>query len=252
MENANQDTWETVNEAQRLFAKAIDLDPDLAPAYAMAAYCYVLRKASGWIVDRECELAEAARLAHRAVQLGKDDAGSLSRAGHTLAFVVHDLDSATFCIDRALVLNPNLASAWFSSGWLRIRTNEPDVAIRHFAHFERMSPLDPLMPVARSGSAFAHLFAGRYDAALSQAEQALQENPNLHPALRVSAAASSFLGRIEQAQKTLARLRRVDPALRISNLSDIATFRPDDFAKVAEGLRIGDYRNEPFRSLQAY
>ena len=127
MENANQDTWETVNEAQRLFAKAIDLDPDLAPAYAMAAYCYVLRKASGWIVDRECELAEAARLAHRAVQLGKDDAGSLSRAGHTLAFVVHDLDSATFCIDRALVLNPNLASAWFSSGWLRIRTNEPDV-----------------------------------------------------------------------------------------------------------------------------
>ena len=100
------------------------------------------------------------------------------------------------------------------------------------------SPLDPLMPVARSGSAFAHLFAGRYDAALSHAEQALQENPNLHPALRVSAAASAFLGRIEQAQKTLARLRRVDPALRISNLSDIATFRPDDFAKVAEGLRI--------------
>jgi len=39
-------------------------------------------------------------LARTAVHLGKDDAVSLSRAGHALAFVVHELDAAAFLIDR--------------------------------------------------------------------------------------------------------------------------------------------------------
>src|SRR5262249_46162421 len=156
----NQNTREAVSEAQLQFAKAVELDPDFAAAYAMGAHCFVLRKASGWMADREREAAEGARLARKAVALGKDDAVSLSRAGQALAFLLHELDAAAFCIDRARMLNQNLASAWFSSGWLRVRLNEPDVAINHFARFKRLSPLDPLMPVARSGTAFAHLFCG--------------------------------------------------------------------------------------------
>jgi TolB-like protein/tetratricopeptide (TPR) repeat protein len=238
MENANQNNREAVSEAQLWFAKAIELDSDFAAAYAMGAHCFILRKASGWMVDREREAAEGARLARKAVHLGKNDAVSLSRAGNALAFLVHQLDAATFCIDRALMLNQNLASAWFSSGWLRVRLNEPDVAINHFARFKRLSPLDPLMPVVRSGTAFAHLFSGRYDDALAEAERALQESPSLHQALRVSAAAYALAGRIERAQEAMARLRWVDPALRISNLEDMATFRRDDLGKFAEGLRI--------------
>ena len=30
------------------------------------------------------------------------------------------------------LLNPNLATAWFLSGWLRVFRGEPDVAIEHF------------------------------------------------------------------------------------------------------------------------
>jgi adenylate cyclase len=170
--------------------------------------------------------------------LGKDDAVALSRAGHALAYVVHELDAGALFIDRALVLNPNLASGWFSSGWLRVWIGEPDVAIKHFEQFKRMSPLDPLMPVAQSGSAFANFFGGRYDDASSQAEQVLQESPNFHTALRISAASNAFAGRIEQAQNALTRLRQIDPALRVSNLKDLTPLRrPEDIARYAEGMR---------------
>ena len=190
------------------------------------------------MTDRASEIAEAARLARRAVQLGKDDAVPLSRAGHVLAYVVQDLDAGALFIDRALTLNPNLASAWLSSGWLRVWLGEPDLAVKHFAQFSRMSPLDPLMPMAQSGNAFAHFFAGRYDEASSQAQRTLQESPNLHPALRVLTATHAVVGRVEEAQRTLARLRQIDPDLRVSNLKDITPLcRPDDMAKYAEAMR---------------
>src|SRR5262249_6627681 len=68
-------TREGTGEALRLFYKAIELDPDFAAAHAGAAGCFSRRKGSGWVIDPEKDIAEARRLARRAVQLGKDDAG---------------------------------------------------------------------------------------------------------------------------------------------------------------------------------
>ena len=230
---------ESVSEALRLFNQAIELDPHFAASYGMASYCYVRRQANGWMSDRTREVAEAARLARKAVQVGKDDAAALSRAGHALAYVVHELDAGALFVDRAILLNPNLASAWFSSGWLRVWLGEPDMAIERFARFERMSPLDPLMPVAQSGRALAHFFAGRHDEATSQAERVLRESLDFHTALRVSAASHALAGRIEQAQNALARLRQVDPTLRVSNLRELTPLRrPKDIATYAEGMRL--------------
>ena len=93
------------------------------------------------------------------------------------------------------------------------------------------------MPLAQSGNAFAHLFAGRYDEARSQAEQVLQESPNLHQGLRVAIASNALAGQIEQARHALSRLRHIDPALRVSNLGNLTPLRrPEDMARLAEGL----------------
>src|SRR5262245_26478668 len=71
----------STTEALRLFRRAIDLDAAFATAYAMAAYCYVMRKGSGHMADPVGESAEAARLAHRAIELGQDDAHAISTGG---------------------------------------------------------------------------------------------------------------------------------------------------------------------------
>jgi tetratricopeptide (TPR) repeat protein len=112
------------------------------------------------------------------------------------------------------------------------------LAVKHFAQFKRMSPFDPLLPLAQSGSAYAHFYAGRYGEALLQVEQALQESPDLTPALRVSAAANALVGRTEHAQDVMARLLGIDSTLRISNLKNLIPLRrPEDMARLTEGMR---------------
>jgi hypothetical protein len=80
---------------------------------------------------------------------------------------------------------------------------------------------------------------GRYEDAASWAALALQDNPDYQPALRQGAASNAMAGRLELAQKAMARLRQLNPALRVSNLKDVLGpyQRSEDFARYAEGLR---------------
>ena len=124
---------ESIDAALPLFRQAIERDPDFASAYGMAAWCHFWRKVNGWTADRPREIAEGIRLARRAVEIGRDDAVALSRAGHALGHLAGDLDGGIALLDRAVLLNPNLASAWFLGGFLRAFHGEPDAAIEHLA-----------------------------------------------------------------------------------------------------------------------
>jgi adenylate cyclase len=90
-----------------------------------------------------------------------------------------------------------------------------------------------------SGTAWAHICAGRYQEAAANADRALNESPNSYQALRAAAASYALAGRIEQARKVMIRVRQIDPTLRISNLNEKLTpFRqPEDIARNAEGMR---------------
>ena len=185
-------------EALRLFNSAIALDPDFASAYGRAAFCYAGAKANGWISNTANEIAEVTRLAEQAVELGKDDAVALAESGWALAYVVRDLGVGAALIDRALVLNSNLAEAFFCGGWTKNWLGEQESAIERFARAMRLSPLSPLVTGMRSGTAHAHFFLGRYDEAASWAAMALQDNPNNQAGLRIDAASNAMAGRPEQ------------------------------------------------------
>ena len=234
----HQWTPEANNEALSLFYKAIELDPLFASAFGMAARSYAQRKASGWVIDRDKELRETVRLARRAVELGRDDAVPLLAAGWALASVAGDLDTGAALIDRALVLNPNLATAWHCSGWTRVLLGEPEIAIEHSTRAMRLSPFDPLLNRMQCALATAHLFAGRYDEASLWAEKALQDQETYAAALRVLSASRALTGRLKEAQKAMERLRQVDPTLCLSNIDErLALRRPEDLDVLSEGLR---------------
>jgi tetratricopeptide (TPR) repeat protein len=147
---------QTNDEALRLFNSAIELDADFAAAYGRAASCYVFAKTEGLISVTPNEIAEVTRLAQRAVELGKDDAIALAASGWALAYVVRDLGVAAALIDRALVLNSNLAEAWSCGGWVKNWLGEPESAIERFARAMHLSPLDPRATEMRAGTAHAH------------------------------------------------------------------------------------------------
>jgi tetratricopeptide (TPR) repeat protein len=230
---------QVTDEALRLFNSAIEIDPDFASAYARAAACYAYARGNGWISVTPNEIAEVTRLAQRAVGLGKDDAMALAASGWALAFVVRDLEAGAGLIDRALVLNSNLAEAWFYGGWVKNYLSEPELAIERFARAMRLSPLDPRVTAARAGTATAHFFLGRYDEAALWAAMALQDNPDYQPGLRIAAASNAMAGRSEQAHQAMARLRQVNPALRVSTVKDVVGpyRRAEDLSRFEEGLR---------------
>ena len=73
-------TRESTDEALFMFYRAIELDPNFASAWGMAARCYSLRKASGWVVDhtREARRGQPAGAARGRVGPGRSG-GALHR-----------------------------------------------------------------------------------------------------------------------------------------------------------------------------
>jgi len=91
----------------------------------------------------------------------------------------------------------------------------------------------------QNGTAHAHFFAGRYEEASSWAAMVLRERPDFHDGLRIAAASNALVGRPEAAQAAMARLRDLDPELRVSNLRNVQGpyRRLQDIARYEEALR---------------
>jgi len=67
---------------------------------------------------------------------------------------------------------------------------------------------------------------------------ALQDNPDYQPGLRIAAASNAMAGRPEQAHKAMARLRLLNPTLRVSTLKAVlGPWRAEDLLRYEEGLR---------------
>lgn len=228
---------EGLSDALGQFHRAAEIEPEFALAYAMAAYCYVQRKSYGWITDWPREAAECARLARRAAELGRDDAVALSRAAHAIASVCHDVDGGAVFIDHAIRLNPNLAAAWYVSGWIRLFLGEQQLAIEHLTRAINLGPFDPLIFKMQAALAYAFFFSGRYDEATMMAGNAFCMRPGYLTALRGAAASHALAGRVDRAHELVADIQKLDPTLCLSNLSRLIPFqRPRDFGRWADAL----------------
>ena len=179
MAKLHSGTREAIEAALPLFYKAIELDPEFASAYGVAAWCHFWRKVNGWMTDRPREIAEGARLARLAVELGRDDAVALTRGGHALGHLAGDLDGGIALHRQGRAAQSQLRSRLVP----RRRSCALSVVKRRarssiFAHAVRLSPLDPEMFRMQAGTALAHFFAGRFDSALAWAEKALGNLPS--------------------------------------------------------------------------
>jgi TolB-like protein len=233
-----QFTRSAVDEALPLFSEAIKRDPEYASAYAMAAWCYSLRKIDRWLTDPEREIAEGTRLVRRAVELGQNDALALTSSVHALVHLTRDLDGGMASADRAVALGPNLAAGWLTGGFVRIWLGQPDDAIERLARAMRLNPLSPDMQRMEIGIALAHLLAGRTQDAWLWAEKASRDRPDRAFPVGIVAAISSRAGRVNEGRLAVQKLRQLDPELRLANLHEWLPFqRSEDLEITADALR---------------
>ena len=239
MANFNRATRVGIEDSLESFMKAIELDPTYAAPYSWAIIAYARRKQGLWMADIDVEIAEGMRLSRTAIELGKDDAAALCAGGFGLAFLGGQLDAGLTFTDRALNLNPNLAVAWMSSGWIRSYVGEPETALKHLAHGIRLSPLDPQIFQFYMAASLAARCAGQYDDSASWATKVLQEQPDYAPALWNYAVASALSGRFEDARSAMSRALKIDPNVRLSKMPILTVLRrPEDRSRFCEGARL--------------
>jgi tetratricopeptide (TPR) repeat protein len=141
------------------------------------------------------EIAEGMKLVEASVRLAPDDAFVLGLAGFQTYFLGNDLDGGLELIQRARLLNPNLAILWGGNGFLEICLGNLEVGREQIEHAMRLSPFDPSMSLWEHGIGMAHFLAGRDREAILWATKSLreigQENANT---LALLAASQAFLG----------------------------------------------------------
>jgi TolB-like protein/class 3 adenylate cyclase len=227
-----------IEEALPLLRLAIELDSELAPAHGLLLQCYALKRGRGRLIPDD-ERAEVTRLVRIVLRIGQDDADALSYTGRAVAVILRDLPHAQSLVDRAVVLNPNLARAWSISGWINVWSGNPAVAVEHLTRAMRH---DPLHGDHHVRAAFAHalFFLDKYDEAMAWAESILRENPDWHSALRIFTASAAFAGLKDAARENGSRLHSIDPEFRISRLvSYLGPYqKPEFLEKYSEGLRL--------------
>src|SRR5215203_3300433 len=230
-------TREGVDNALRLYSASIASDPDFAAAYEWAAMCYSIRKSRNWLVDTDQQISEATRLARRAVYLGADDGVALCYGGHTLSYVGGDLQAGARASERAVALNPNLAPALWSSAFANIWDGRPELALERLTRAVRLSPVDPEIPWFHAAIAHAHFHAERYEEAVMWASKSMAAGDIIDGA-RVLAAALGHLGRREEAEAAVTKLRQIDPILCVSTLHRVlGPYRPEGLERYRVGLR---------------
>jgi TolB-like protein len=238
---AAEDTRESSQEALRLCARAITLDPGFAAPYGLAANCYATRRLNYWTNDANAEAAETRRLVSHVSKIGGDDALALSRAGWSLATVCNDVEDGAALIDVGLSYNPNLASAWTNRGMVSVFLGHHEAALDQLQRARRLSPIGKATNRSDVMTAYAHFFMGDNGEALNWASKVLRKEPNMPAALRAAAMANALAGNIDEARKLVVRLRQIFPAGRLINWRELLR-RPEDVERTANAMRLAGLR----------
>lgn len=215
-----------MKERLRDLEEAIALDPNYAPAHALAAQCLVYYVVQGYSDDRARDGAEGAHHARTAIALDNGDPLVLCMAGHALGFHAHEWDTSVDLLKRSLVLNPSSALAHTYAGWAHLYAVLAEQALVHFDRALWLSPIDRRGFLNSSGKALALTMLGRYEEAVSWAQQAVREEPNWTSGYRPLVASLAQLGRLTEAEAVARQMLRLEPGYRISFTA--ARLRPSE------------------------
>lgn len=173
--------------------------------------------------------------ARAAIERERDDPTVLWMSAQAIGYLAHDIETALFLLDRALVLNPSSAPAYTMSGWVRCWAGRQQEAIPHFHCAMRLSPFDRTMVAMLSGLALALCMDGKYEESIEWAQRAISEQENWTASYRPLISSLAHLGRMDEARQAIDRLLARDLDYHVSSVRSL--YRPSPGAdRYVEGL----------------
>jgi adenylate cyclase len=214
--------------ARTLFQQAIDIDPMFAGGYI--GLSAVLARAKGTQSEEEA-------LARRAVAL--DGGNAEAHARLALALLARgDHQGASDEAEQALTVCPNLAAAHGALGVVLAYSGRPREGLAALNTCIRLDPRAPTLVNRLNQIALTHYFCRDYEAAAEAAERAIRAFPDFPSPYRWLAAALGELGRTAAAKEALEKAILVSPTeFDFQVRKRPPWFRPDEHARMLEGLR---------------
>lgn len=233
------------DRAIELLEQAIGLDPDFAPALALAAWAHEMRLTRGGAAPAGVDDGTLAlQLAARGLAADDNDPNVVLVAGIVRLTISGEHATGLALIRRAQAANPNSLLIANVAGYASFFMGDYDGAIASHARFLQLSPGLAETFWSLNGIARAHLAAGRVEEALAWGLRGLAASEGVDFSHCIVAAAYAHLGRIDEAQAQLARAHAIWPDLTISSLLG-RTGQPDGRDRVlVEGLRLAGLREE--------
>lgn len=191
----NRRTSADIAQAIAYFRRAIQADPDYAPAWSAVAEAYTVLRDYNSDAPPDAHYEDALAAAERAVALDPQQS-----RGHAVLGLLHEMHwrwaDADRELRRALELDPSDATAHqWRAMYLWFVGDMPGALVE----MRRARDLDPLSPIINADLGRALLYTGDVDAAVSQAHATIALEPRFALAHAFLAGALRAKGRYEDA-----------------------------------------------------
>jgi len=235
VEYAQRFTQEANAQARQMFAKAIDVDPNYARAYAALGSTYRVDWVAQWTQDPQA-LERALELAQKAVLL--DDA---EPSAHRLLAILYlwknrQHERAIAEAERAIALDPNDDASYAWLGNILTFAGRPEESIGLIEKAMRLHPHYPAFYLFELGHAYHWL--RQYEQAIAMQKSVLTRNPKQFVAHLELAVIYHELGREEEARAEVTEARKLNPQYSLENVRERHPYKDQAaLEEILNGLR---------------
>jgi adenylate cyclase len=219
-------------EAQEMFEKAIELDPQYAGAYVGLGWVYFNRATDGWTEFIDAAFDRSLDLARQSLEIDDQNASAHQLLGCVNVFR-KQYDLAVAELERAIALNPNDASSYHWLGFIQLWSGQVDQAIETLNTALTLDFSARLPTLQHLGAAY--YLKGRYTDAIKALEQGILRDPDYVGYHIVLAAAYAQTGRAADAAREAEIVRRLNPFFEAGTFGS-AFNNPQDRDKLVKGL----------------
>jgi len=223
-------------KAMELFARAIELDPDDAPAHASLAWALTHEANHEWSADPKASLELALEHARRAVFL---DAG-LAKAHMVLGDIYCWMKRHKQAVaegHRAIALDPSYADGHMALAYFLITSGQAEEAIGEAQTALRFNPVYAIgLYYEMLGKAL--YLTKQYEAAMAVLEQGVSRDPNEYGLHQWLAATYAQVGQMDDARTHAKEYLRLYPGVSLQHLAKILPYKSKlDLDHLLDGLR---------------
>jgi TolB-like protein/Flp pilus assembly protein TadD len=212
------------DEAEQMFQRAAELDPDFSGAFMGLAIVRYWNVLFGHAESAEETLADAFTAARTAISLDDKDAMAHWALGRVYT-QMGESEAAVAELETTLAINPSFAHAYYSLGWALLLAGRVEEALLHIDQALRLNPHDPSLWTFLTGRAMALQFLGRSVEAADDARRAARHPSANFLAPAALASTLGHLGEIDEARAALEQAYRLRPDFSVSLMGRLFNFR---------------------------